>query len=131
MDVVASILVVYVGLVLLAEALAWRLQPPMEGGVTLRIRGKNGETLERTVYGHWLDDILYVSSNHWFRSWYHAIRRHRELEVVRDGRTQRYRAEDVVAEERSRVLESYRMGFLLRLLCGFAPRRLLRLEPVA
>ena len=131
MEIVASILAIYIGLVLLAEVLAWRLQPPMDGGVTLRIKGKNGATLERTVYGHLLDGTLYVSSNHWFRSWYRALRRSPDLEVVRDGHAKLYRAEDVVGAGRSRVLESYRMGFLLRLLCGFAPRRLLRLAPVA
>lgn len=129
METVASILAIYIGVVLLAEVLAWRLQPSMTGGVTLRIEDRNGATIERVVYGHVQDDTLYVSSNHWFRSWYRALRRMDELEVVRDGDTQRYRAVEVIGDERARVLESYTMGFPLRLLCGFAPRRLLRLEP--
>lgn len=128
--IASYILVGYVAILLATEVLVWRVQPAMDGGVRLAIRSDDGEQIERTVYGHIFDGTLYVSSNHWFRSWYRAALKNPEIDVIRDGESQPYRASVVVGEEHSRVLQSYNMGFFLRLLCGFAPSKFLRLEPI-
>ena len=128
-----SIVAAYVALVLIAETLIWRIQPSMDGGVTLFIKNNGEEQIERTVYGYKHEGTLYVSSNHWFRSWYHAALKNPDINVLREdsAEPQRYIVRAVVGDEHSNVAEGYNMGFLLRFLCGFAPSKLLRLEPAA
>ena len=107
----------------------WRLQPTMEGGVTITVTGKNGQPIVRNLYGFEFEDSLYVSSNHWFRRWYNAARKNPDVRVTREGVTRAFTAVAVRGAEHHRVLESYVMGPVLRLICGFAPSRFLRLEP--
>ncbi len=129
----ASIVAAYVALVLIAETLIWRIQPSMDGGVTLFTKSDGEEQIERTVYGYKHEGTLYVSSNHWFRSWYHAALKNPDINVLREDSTnpQPYTASAVAGDEHSKVAEGYNMGFFLRFLCGFAPSKLLRLEPAA
>lgn len=126
-----SIVLAYLFLVLLTEALIWRIQPEMEGGVTLGVVDAGGDRVSRRLYCHEFGGSLYVSSNHWFRKWYHLALEHPEVEMEKDGMTETYQAVAVIGDEHRRVLNSYNMGFVLRLLCGFAPSRFLRLEPKA
>ena len=129
MIVAGCVLSAYVLIVLATEALVWRVQPSMEGAITLVIQTGAGSHIQRTVYGHTYDGKLYVSSNHWFRSWYRAALANPKIAVGDESQTQPYTVHAVLGEEHARVLQSYDMGFFLRLLCGFAPRKLLRLEP--
>jgi hypothetical protein len=50
---------------------------------------------------------------------------------MRDGVTGSFTAEPVQCEEHETLAKAYSMGFVLRLLCGFAPSRFLRLESQA
>ena len=88
-----------------------------------------GKTIKRTLYGLEYDDRLYVSSNHWFRTWYHATLGNPQIGVERDGEIQPYIAVPIEGDEQLKVAKQYDMGFALRLLCGFAPQRFLRLDP--
>lgn len=63
----------YLILLLLLELVVWQVQPDMEDAVTLHVQ--TGDTVvTRKLYGLEQQGTLYVASNHWFRSWYHAAR---------------------------------------------------------
>ncbi len=132
MFIAGAVIIAYLVILLFVEVVVWRIQPAMDGGVMLIIPGDGDALMKRTVYGYRHDGTLYVSSNHWFRSWYRAALRQRDIEVLAEGldEPRRYTATIVAGDELSRVREGYNMGFFLRLLCGFAPRKFLRLDPV-
>lgn len=129
LNIMFYILAGYIVLVLLAEALIWRIQPTMDGGVKITITPNGGPPFDRHLYGFERDGKLFVSSNHWFRRWYNTALEHPDVEVMRDGVVRPFTAVAVGGEEHERVSREYNMGFVLRLLCGFAPSKFLRLEP--
>ena len=127
-EIVGGVFLGYVILILLLETVIWRFQPDMDGGVTLKI--KDGETIvKRKLYGLEYNDRLYLSSNHWFRKWYHTVLENPALEVERAGEQGQYIAVPVKGEEHLEVAREYSAGFVLKFLCGFAPQRFLRLDP--
>ena len=131
MTILETILIVIAGyfvLLLLLEAVVWKTQPSMEGGVTLLVY-RGGSVFTRKLYGFEYRDKLYVSSNHWFRQWYHAILKNPHVDVEHAGEVKPYTAVPIDGDERAEIAREYKMGFVLRLMCGFAPRRFLRLDP--
>ena len=117
----------YLILVLLLEAVIWKVQPDMDGVVTLHVN--TGDTIvKRKLYGLEYNSTLYVSSNHWFRKWYHAIVENPDIKVERADTVGLYTATPIDGDEHTQVALQYNMGFILRLLCGFAPQRFLRLD---
>lgn len=102
----------------------------MEGGLKLSIALSDGRQIERNLAGYEFEGELYVSSNHWFRSWYYAALQAPDLLLVQDEKSERRRAVEVSEAQHERLLEDYRMGFVLRLICGFAPSKFLRLEKI-
>lgn len=119
----------YLILLLLLELVVWQVQPDMEDAVTLHVQ--SGDTVvTRKLYGLKHQGTLYVASNHWFRSWYHAARQAGHVEVEHNGATTKCRAIPLVGEEHKAIAAAYDQGLMLKLLCGFAPQRFLRLEPV-
>ena len=131
MKILASILFGYVAFVALMELAIGLLQPDMDIGVVLTTRDAEGEASRRKLAGVVFDDHLYVSSNHWLRGWYHQALANPEVEVDVDGVPTPHVAVPVEGTERDRLAALYRMGFVLRFICGFAPSRFLRLDPAA
>ena len=128
-EFIISVSIGYLALLLVLEAVIWKVQPDMDGVVTLHI--PVGEAvMKRKLYGFRHERQLYVSSNHWFRQWYHAVLAHPEFDVECDGALGRYLAVPVVGSEHERVAQAYNQGFVLKLACGFAPQRFLRLDLV-
>ena len=119
----------YGAFVLMAEFLIWRFQPEMDGGVTVYVTDADGKTVERNLAGFEYGNRLYVSSNHWLRHWYHLAKQHSEVQVTREGVRGPYKAVVVTGDERTALSRAYKMGFVLRFVCGFAPSKFLRLEP--
>ena len=128
LEILLAVVVGYVVLLLLLEAVIWKAQPNMESGVTLFV--SQGDTVfSRKLYGFDYHDKLYVSSNHWFRQWYHAILKNPDIEVEHAGEVKPVTAVPIDGDEAAEIAREYTMGFVLRLMCGFAPRRFLRLDP--
>jgi hypothetical protein len=74
------------------------------------------------------DDRLYVSTNHWFRGWYHRALENPDVEITRGGERIELRAVPVAGSERERIARVYRLPWIIRLLTGFPPRAFLRLD---
>ena len=125
------VILVYGGFVALMEVAIGSIQPSMDGGVRLTTVDAEGRTSDRMLFGARLEGKLYVASNHWLRGWYKRALASPMVDVDVDGVRGAYEAVPVVGEERARLADAYRMGFVLRFLCGFAPSKFLRLDPVA
>ena len=124
------VVLVYVGFVALMEALIGFIQPHMDGGVRLTTTDSEGRTSERMLAGARLEGKLYIASNHWLRGWYHRVLAEPNVFANVDGVQAAYSAVPIEGEERARVSDAYRMGFVLRFICGFAPSKFLRLDPL-
>ena len=128
LSIVAFALLGYVAFVALAESLIWYFQPEMEGGVTISTIDDNGARVEWNLAGFEYKGRLYVSSNHWLRRWYYRALEHPDVGITRNGVERAYRAVSLDGAERVEISKAYKMGFVLRFVCGFAPSRFLRLD---
>jgi hypothetical protein len=128
-EVGVAVLLGYGGFVAVMEAAIGTFQPEMEGGVMITTTNGSGETSSTKLAGFELDGHLYVGSNHWLRGWYHRVLANPAIEVTADGVSTARVAVPVEGAEHDRLAEAYRMGFVLRFICGFAPSRFLRLDP--
>lgn len=128
--ILVIVVLVYVGFVALMEGLIGYIQPQMEIGVTLTTTDSEGRKLDRILAGARLEGKLYVASNHWLRGWYRRALANPNVSVEVDGVRAAYRAVSIEGEERARIADAYRMGFFLRFICGFAPSKFLRLDPL-
>ena len=128
-EIGALALLGYCGFVAVMETAIGALQPEMDGGVVITTTDSAGKTSSTTLAGFEFENRLYVSSNHWLRGWYQRARANPNLEVTIDGVPTPRIAVPVEGAERDRLADAYRMGFILRFVCGFAPSRFLRLDP--
>ena len=129
LKIVAYVLVGYAVLVAVLDVVIGFVQPDMDVGVLLSTTDAQGKTSSRMLAGVRMDDHLYVSANHWTRFWYYRALANPAVEVTVDGKRNPYTAVPVTGDELERIAAKYQMGFVLRFVCGFAPRRFLRLDP--
>lgn len=127
--ILVGLVATYFALIAIIEVLVWRLQPHYQDSLVITTTGADGSTKTRRLARFQYQDKLYVASNHWFRSWYHQALAHPTVDIEYQGNVTRMLATQVTGDEHDEVLNNYDMGFALRLLCGFAPSRFLRLEP--
>jgi len=133
--VLAILLAAYVGVVVAFEVLVVTLGrrqvargvEPGEAWLVIGTTDAQGTT-ETVVAGVESAGQLYVSANHWPRSWYHRVVANPDVEVTRAGERREYRAVPVTGAERERVARDYSLPFAIRLLTGFPPRSFLRLD---
>lgn len=130
MTILATAVLGYIAFVALMELAIGLIQPDMDIGVVLTTRDAKGNPSSRKLAGFAFEDRLYVSSNHWLRGWYHQALANPEVEVTVRGEQNKRIAVPIEGEERARVAEAYQFGLMLRFICGFAPNRFLRLDPV-
>lgn len=139
MKIVRWLAIVLGACVVLALALDGMIalfQPSAGTTGVLRTFDEQGEPHERVL--SLLDDggTLWVESGHHFRGWYHRLRRNPNVELVRDGRTQAYRAVPVdtpEAEQRVKELMKESNGsagyYFSRAMLLFAQIKPVRLDP--
>jgi hypothetical protein len=127
--IVAVLFAAYVAMVMVFEVVIGYVQPGMDIGIVLTTTDSQGKTFDRMLAGVRMDDRLYVSANHWPRSWYNRALANPAVEVTVDGKRSPYTAIPLAGPELDRIAEKYRFGFVFRFITGFAPRRFLRLDP--
>lgn len=129
LKVVAIVILVYMAGVFTFEAMLGVFQPENESTIVITTMDADGQKESRVVSPVYDDGTLYVSANHWPRSWYNRARKNAEVEVTEDGTTRAYTAIPVSGAEDARLQKEYAHPFFFRLLTGFPPRDFLRLEP--
>ncbi len=127
--VLAVILAVYVVIVVGFESLLGYFQPQNARTMVITTTDAAGETHDRVVSRLESDGSLYVAVNHWPRAWYRRVLASPQVQVTVDGESGSYRAEEVEGEEFDRVDSAHPLGLGIRVLTGFPPRRILRLDP--
>lgn len=126
---VVSLFVVYAGIVLAFESLLGYFQPAGEGTLVITTTAEDGTLSGRVVARLESDGRLYVAANHWPRAWYTRALENPDVQVTLDGETGNYRAVPVNGEEHDRVDGEHGLGVVFRILTGFPPRYLVRLDP--
>jgi hypothetical protein len=129
LKIAAILLLVYVGVVAGFESLLGHYQPKDQNTMVIATQDDDGNAKERVVSRLESDDKLYVAANHWPRRWYNEVLEHPRVQVTFDGKTQAYVAVPVTGEEFDRVDAQHSLPPLIRILTGFPPRRLVRLDP--
>lgn len=126
------IVVSYVAIVLIFESLLGIFQP--EAGETMLITSydSDGTAHQRVVARLESDESLYVAANHWPRSWYYRVLETPRMNVEYEGSANLYSVEPLVngSKEYQRVDAEHGLPLVFRILTGFPPRRLLRLDPL-
>ena len=125
---IAIALGAYVGIVVAFESLIGVLQP--EADTTLVLTTVDGAgPHDRVVSRLESDGRLYVAANHWPRAWYRRALANPEVQVTLGGETRDYQAVAVSGPEHDRVNGEHALPFVFRVLTGFPPRLLMRLDP--
>ena len=126
---VAIVLLVYVGVVALFESLLGYFQPAGGGTLVIRTFDDDGTGHDRVVARLESGGRLYVAVNHWPRAWYRRALDNPNVQVTMDGETGGYSAVLVAGEEHDRVDGEHPLGLVFRVLTGFPPRYIFRLDP--
>lgn len=127
--ILAIVALAYVGVVVAFESLLAWLQPTPASTIRITTFDDGGDPHARVVSGLESGGTLYVAANHWPRAWYRQALENPEVEVTVDGATRAYRAVPVTPEEYARVDAEHPLPLVFRVLTGFPPRKILRLEP--
>jgi len=119
----------YVGVVVAFESLIGFFQPAGDSTLVITTTDADGTRSDRVLSRLESGGQLYVAANHWPRAWYDQAMKNPDVEIALDGQRTAYRAVPVSGEEHDRVNGENGLGLAFRILTGFPPRYLLRLEP--
>jgi uncharacterized pyridoxamine 5'-phosphate oxidase family protein len=121
-------IVVYVGIVVLFESLIGYFQPANESTLVIVTTDAGGQANDRIVSRLESGGKLYVAANHWPRAWYEQALANPNVEVELSGAKKPYVAVPVTGAEHDRVNDEHALPVPFRILTGFPPRYLLRLD---
>ena len=137
--IVAGVFLAYVLLVVAFETFLrvaqpeFTMDPDKEWGSTIVITttGADGEAQKRVVSPMISDGTLYVSANHWPRSWYNRVLENPNVQVTNKDVTKDYKAVPIAggSADHDRLNREHPHSFGFRFLTGFPPRRFVRFEP--
>ena len=122
-----SLVVVYIGLVVLFESWLGYSQPTNANSLVI-ITFEDQEARERVLSAINNDGKLYVSANHWPRAWYRQALSNPNVEVNYKGETNSYLAVPVEGKQHDKLKEEHAHSLTFRILTGFPPRYFLRLD---
>ena len=128
--IVIGVLITYVLIVVVFEATLGYSQPQFVGTLVLTTTNENGESFDRVLSSLSANGKLYVRVNHWPRVWYFRVLDNPEVRVGMEGETNDYLAVDIEGEEYDIVQQENPAGVGFRILTGFPPRHIVRLDPV-
>jgi hypothetical protein len=115
------VILAYVAVVVAFESLLGIVQPQAGSTIVITTTGDDGTTQDRVVTPLDSAGQLYVSSNHWPRSWYGRAMKNPDVQVTRNGERRPYRAVAITGAERDRVEREHPHSIGFRFLTGFAP----------
>lgn len=130
LKIVLIILLSYVLLVVLFESSLGYFQPENASTLQITTSAGDGSMSPRVVARIESGGQLYVAANHWPRAWYREALANPLVQVESNTENGSYMAVPVDDAEHERVNSENSLGLLFRILTGFPPRYLLRLDPV-
>ena len=129
MKIAAILLLAYVGLVVAFESFLGIVQPSNASTIVITTTGTDGASQDRVVSPIEDGGQLYVSANHWPRSWYKRALENPDVYVTAGGEKKAYRAVPVTGAENDRLSIDHAHPIVFRIVTGFPPRYFLRLDP--
>jgi len=130
LKIVASLVLVYVGIVILFESLLGYFQPETQTTLVITTTDEAGVATDRVLAQLASNDQIYVSANHWPRAWYNQVLNNPEVQATIGGEQSLYIAVPVTSQaEYDRVNSDNKHSIGFRILTGFAPRYFIRLVP--
>ena len=125
------LILVYAGIVATFESLLGYFQPEAQTTLVITTTDANGTAKDRVLARLESGGQLYVATNHWPRAWYKQALQNPRVEIAAAGVSGKYRAVPISDAEFDRVNSDHSLGTGFRILTGFPPRYILRLEPRA
>ena len=129
----AILCLAYLGIVVAFEGIVVGLildSTSVPNSVVLTTTTEDGTTKDTILVRMESNGQLFVSANHWPRAWYNRALKNPNVQVRMDGEKADYLAVLATTEERDRLFALTSVPFAIaRVLTGFAPRGLLRLDP--
>ncbi|MEM1232420.1 MAG: hypothetical protein AAGI15_17920 [Pseudomonadota bacterium] len=122
--------VVYVGVVVLFESLLGYFQPASADTMVIATQSEAGDWSERVLARIEHNGELYAAVNHWPRAWYRAALERPQVRITHGGETRSYTAVLLEGADYDRVNGARPLPLGFRILTGFPPRRLFRLQPI-
>ena len=116
-----SLIGIYIGLVVLFESWLGYSQPTNANSLVITTFDSM-EAKDRVLSAVNNDGKLYVSANHWPRSWYRQTLSNPNVEVLYKGEKKSYLAVPVEGEEHDRLMKEHAHPLTFRILTGFPPR---------
>jgi len=122
-------LVVYLGIVVAFESMIGFFQPANQSTLVIITTDEGGNSNDRVLSRLDSNGQLFVSANHWPRSWYNEALANPNVQVTLEGETGNYLAVPASDEEHARVNGENPHPLAFRIVTGFPPRYFLRLDP--
>jgi len=122
-----SLIGIYIGLVVLFESWLGYSQPTNANSLVITTFDSM-EAKDRVLSAVNNDGKLYVSANHWPRSWYRQTLSNPNVEVLYKGEKKSYLAVPVEGEEHDRLMKEHAHPLTFRILTGFPPRYFIRFD---
>ena len=122
-----SLIGIYIGLVVLFESWLGYSQPTNANSLVITTFDSM-KAKDRVLSAVNNDGKLYVSANHWPRSWYRQTLSNPNVEVLYKGEKKSYLAVPVEGEEHDRLMKEHAHPLTFRILTGFPPRYFIRFD---
>lgn len=126
------LILVYIGIIVAFESMIGFLQPSSESTLLISTQDTSGSANDRVVSRLESQGKIYVAANHWPRAWYEQALENPNVQVALDAEgieRQNYKAVPISGAEHDRVNQEHALPLGFRILTGFPPRYLLRLDP--
>ena len=127
--IIAIALLVYAGIVTAFETMIGTMQPTPASTLKITTFDERGTPHDRVVSRLDSDGKLYVSANHWPRSWYRRALANPDVQATIDGQQGNYRAVPVGGAEAERLDAEHPHPAWFRFVTGYPPRKFVRLDP--
>ena len=123
------VVLAYAALVAAFETLLGLSQPSGQDTMVITTFEEDGSGHDRVVSRLEVGERVYVAANHWPRAWFRRVAANPRIEVTYGGETVPHVAVPLGDDERDAVDSAHPLGLVFRVLTGFPPRRILRLDP--
>lgn len=127
--ILVGLSILYISIVILFEAFIGYFQPTYAATLTMITTDDEGVSKSRVLQKLDVDDKVYVAVNHWPRAWYYRALSNPNVEVIIDDVKGDYVVVPVTGAEQARVDSAQPLPMSFRVLTGFPPRFILRLDP--
>ena len=127
--IITILVLVYITLVVVFESLLGYYQPESPDTLVITTTDEDGTTNDRVLARLQSNGQLYVAVNHWPRAWYNQTLDNPNVQITYGGEKKDYLAVTVTDDEHDRVNSENNLGTMFKILTGFPPRYIVRLDP--